>query len=118
MVSRLFIAGRYLAVLSLLLCLISLVAFPQIASAKNPYAIRDGHEGDPGDGVLNPSPVLDPDPVPKGDIFPVYIFYMIPVGNHQFIPVIQYMGFPGASNFGFSPFGIQIAQEGRWHHAP
>jgi len=118
MVSRLLVAGRHLAVHSLLLCLLSLLVFVPAASARNPYAIRDGHEGDPGDGVLEPAPVVDPKPTPGDDIFPVFIITMVPMGNNTFLPVFQFTGFSGTHRLNNSDYGFLPVQDGRWHRAP
>jgi len=114
MVSRLSVACRHLAVPLLLFCLI----FPQAASARNPYTLRDGHEGDPGDGVLNPTPVLDPDPIPKNDLIPIFTFRMIHQGGHHFQPVFIFTGFSNPYHLVHPQTGFQIVMARRWHRAP
>ena len=118
MVSRILVAGRRLAVSTLLLCLLSLLAFPPSASARNTYAIRDGHEGDPGDGVLNPTPVVEPPPAPKGTGLPVFIVTMVMTEDNRFLPVFQVVGFSGSSLLPGTHIGFLASQEGRWHRAP
>lgn len=118
MVSRMLVAGRHLAVWTLFLCLISLLAFPPAATARNPYTMRDGHEGDPGDGVLNPDPVVDPDPAPKGQSFPIFSVTIILTADNHFIPVFHVIGFTDHLVQPLAKIGYLAMKEGRWHHAP
>lgn len=118
MVSRLLVASRRLVGISLLVCLLSLLVFPPTASARNPYTIRDGHEGDPGDGVLNPVPVQDPDPIPKDDRIPAFTIRMIPVGGQHFIPVYQFTSFRRTIRPAPQKTGFRLVTDWRWHRAP
>ncbi len=118
MVSRILVAGRCLAVYTLLLCLLSLLAFPPAASARSHYNISDGHEGDPGDGVLNPNPVVDPQPIPKGDGYPLFTLTMVLTEDNRLLPVFQIIGFTGGPLQPNTRRGYQPMQEGRWHRAP
>jgi len=118
MVSRMFVAGRHLAVLSLLVFLVTFLVIPAEVSAKNPYSMRDGHEGDPGDGVLNPVPGVDPIPVPKEQVFPVFTITMIPLGDNQFLPVFRLVGYFGDLWFSNPETGSPIVQNRGWHRAP
>jgi hypothetical protein len=118
MVSRMFVAGRHLAVLSLLVFLLTFVVFPAEVSARNPYSMRDGHEGDPGDGVLSPVPVLDPIPTPKEQAYPVFTIMMVPLGDNQFIPVFQVVGYFGDAWFSNPKTTFPIVQNRGWHRAP
>ena len=118
MVSRFLVASCRLARISLLVCLLSLLVFPPTASARNPYTIRDGHEGDPGDGVLNPAPVQDPDPTPKDDLIPLFTLRMIPVGGQRFIAVYQFTSFRRINRPAPHQTGFQLVTDWRWHRAP
>ena len=118
MVSRFFIAGRSLAALCLLLCLFLQLAFPPAAMTRTHYTISDGTEGDPGDGVLNPGPIENPDPKPFTNNFPALTIIMIPLGNNCYQPVFY------KDRFSENPWSIhagtrsQIVREVRWHNAP
>jgi len=118
MVSRLLAAGRNLAVLSLLLSLLAMLAFAPSAMARNENVLRDGHEGDPGDGVLNPAPVVDPEPNPAVKLFPVFIIMMVPQDDNSFLPVFQLTGFTGSPRVNYPQARMFAVQEGRWHNAP
>lgn len=113
MVSRLFVAGRPLAKLMLLVCLFSLLAFPPVASARVVDTIRDGHEGDPGDGVLSPAPKVVPEPTPKDNIFPVFTITMVRTDNNVYLPVFELVGISGAPWLSNWPM-----QEGSFYNAP
>ena len=118
MVSRLFVASRHLAVLSILVCLLTLLVFPAEVTARNPYAMRDGHEGDPGDGVLNPAPEVDPIPTPKEAGVPVFTLTLIPMGDNQFQPVFQLVGYYGTPWFSNPKTESRIVMNRGWHRAP
>ena len=118
MVSQISWFGRLLAVMLLLLCLTTLTLTPDAAWAKNRFTYTDGHEGDPGDGVLNPAqPAVDPDPVlpPKGDSPLVFFLTFVDRGDGQLIPILH------LRTIGRQP-GLRMTMppisEGRWHRAP
>ncbi len=116
MVSRNFVAGRRLAVLSLFFFLLTLVAWPSAASAAIRHRVVEGNEGDPGDGVLNPAPQASPAPSVKRDSSPTFNVTLILMDDNTFLPVFQMVVFPGAP--WSSHAAIKKVQEGRWHRAP
>ncbi len=118
MVSLMLVAGRHLAVFALFLCLLCSLALPPDALARNPYQIRDGHEGDPGDGVLDPAPVVDPHPTPKGRPLPIFTVIMIMTDDNSFVPMFQIVGFTGTPLLSHTRLAELAVQEGRWHRAP
>ncbi len=121
MVSHLTRIGRNLAVMLLIFSLASLWLAPSPVFAKNPYIERDGHEGDPGDGVLNPNPQVDPDPTPspKGPVMFVFHVTMVDMGGGNIVPVFQLRS--ETLNYAANSWSRAVPPltfEGRWHRAP
>ncbi len=74
------------------------------------YQISDGAEGDPGDGVLKPGPVLEPGPIPvKTRIPEIVAVYMERRPDGTIRPVIILRDIPT---------GFRWLDEGRCHRAP
>jgi len=83
---------------------------PSAAIARNTYQLSDGTEGDPGDGVLNPSPDVEPDPAPiRGPMPEILTVYFQPQPDGSLRPVIVLRTIPP---------GFRWFTEGRWHRAP
>ncbi len=103
MVSR--VMSRLRAVLSAFALLIFLAPLlPATADAANPYEYTDRHEGDPGDGVLDPavegggSGIKNPERMatPTGGA-------SLPALNFTLVPVYISTGLPGQGTFIFVP---------------
>ena len=118
--------SRLRAALSAFALLIFLATqLPANAGAANPYDYTDGHEGDPGDGVLDPaveggsSGIKNPERIAtptSGAILPPL--------NFTLVPVYISTGLPGQGTFIFVPrswsryaFGTKM-REGGWPYAP
>jgi hypothetical protein len=104
MVSR--VMSRLRAALSAFALLIFLATLPPAnAGAANPYEYSDRHEGDPGDGVLDPavegggSGIKNPERIatPTGGA-------SLPALNFTLVPVYISTGLPGQGSFIFVPY--------------
>jgi hypothetical protein len=117
MVFRILVAGRGLAILSLLLYVLAMSIAVPTALAKNPDCTID-IEGDPGDGVLQPGPtyVYNPQPVPdSSSTESIFVVTLLFLGDNKFLPVFQMSDFSGHPVFQLEHRTIR---DWRWHRAP
>ena len=123
MVSRILKAGpkRVLALLFLFLFLLTvlMLAAPD-SQARNPYTYTDDAEGDPGDGVLQPGPESEPEPVftPKGFSYPLVAITLVDLGDGHFLPVFALNNLAGMPTFLPPSHLRRNPSDGRWHRAP
>ncbi len=98
------------ACLAHLILIVGLVAPAAAKPAHLHYQISDGSEGDPGDGVLKPGPILEPGPIPiKTRIPEIVAVYMERRPDGTIRPVIILRDIPT---------GFRWLGEGRFHRAP
>lgn len=128
MVSR--VPSRLRAALSVFALLVFLAALlPANADATNPYEYTDRHEGDPGDGVLDPAVEGDGSGIKNPEqIATATSGANLPPLNFTLVPVYISTGLPGQGTFIFVPrswsrswsryaFGTKM-REGGWPYAP
>lgn len=101
---------RRLLVLLFLLSLLCGFPLTSDSLARNIYIPHDGSEGDPGDGVLNPNPEVQPDPAPIREPLPLIVsIILLPLPDGGLQPVLVLRTAPPERPF---------FMEGRWHRAP
>ncbi|MCP4290608.1 MAG: hypothetical protein GY780_02065 [bacterium] len=99
----------------LLSLLLALMLLTQPAHARSRFTPTDIYEGDPGDGVLDPGPEVDPDPFPidKNDHLYFAFVTFVDNGSGNLEPVFH---FSIVSELW--PAKISTLRDRRWHNAP